>query len=51
MEKKEKQMLLIKPCSTAELEQNAWDSFLGPVKTKFQNYNYYLRPQQFQTMY
>ena len=30
----------VKPCSTVELVKNAWNSFLGPLKTKHQNCNY-----------
>ena len=26
-----------KPCSTTELVENAWDLFLGSIKTKHQN--------------
>ena len=29
----------IKSCSTRELLENAWDSFLSSVKTKHQNYS------------
>ena len=34
----------VKPCSTAELVENALDSFLGSIKAKCQNSNYNIRP-------
>ena len=33
------------PCSTTEVVENAWNSFLDSIKTKCQNYSYKLRPQ------
>ena len=33
-----------KPCSTTELAENAWDSFLGSINTKHMNSSYNLRP-------
>ena len=35
----------VKPCSTIEIVENAWDTFLGTLRTKCQNSNYNLRPQ------
>ena len=35
----------VKPCSTSELEENAWDSFLGSIKSNHQNYAHNLRPR------
>ena len=35
----------VKPCSTTELAENAWDSFLVSIKAKPQNNSYNLRPQ------
>ena len=34
-----------KPFSTTDLVENAWDSFLGSIKTKHHNSNYNLRPK------
>ena len=34
----------VKPCSTAELVEKAWYSFLVSVKAKHQNCSYNLRP-------
>ena len=30
----------VKPCSTRELVENAWDLFLNSIKTKYQNCKY-----------
>ena len=35
----------VKYCSTTELVENTWGSFLGSIKTKCQNCTYNLRPQ------
>ena len=32
----------VKPCSTIELTENAWDSFLDSIKTKCENCSYSL---------
>ena len=34
----------VKPYTTLELTENAWNLFLNSVKTKNQNHDYNLRP-------
>ena len=34
----------VKPATTLELIENAWDSLLNSIKTNHQNYDYNLRP-------
>ena len=43
--KRKKKQMVIKPCSTTELIENAWDLFLGSTKTKHTNFSYKLRPK------
>ena len=33
----------VKPCNTLKLTENAWNSFLNPIKTKCQFHDYNLR--------
>ena len=35
----------VKPCSTTELVENIWNSFLGSVRTKHKNCSYNIGPQ------
>ena len=34
----------VKLCSTSKLVENAWDSFVGSIKSKHQNCTHNLRP-------
>ena len=42
---KERNVNDVKPCSTTELMENAWNSILGSVKNKSLNCSYNFRPQ------
>ena len=44
-ERKKTNIYDVKPYSTLDLIENAWDSFLGSIKINHQNYTYNLRPQ------